>query len=167
MSFPFQISRTWRAHLYILPILTFSIIYNLPKFFELQVSSTAAARNVTDGKVAQTDDQDLLQPSDNILAKHLNGNESQMQSDLVCTSLVTAAEKLDSLLSDWGKDCAHLSQTWSSLYQGLPNLSQPVYPWHHPFHPLGYLQHLNLQTGWLYEYIYMILKYKACLTWSN
>ena len=51
-------SRTWRAHLYILPIISFSIIYNLPKFFELEVTSKVADNNATN----RNDTKDLLIP---------------------------------------------------------------------------------------------------------
>ena len=61
-SYPLQVSHTWPAHLYIFPILTFSIIYNIPKFFELEV--TRDARNVTDD--INVDDQDVTKQSDHV-----------------------------------------------------------------------------------------------------
>ena len=60
LSYPLQVSHTWPAHLYIFPILTFSIIYNIPKFFELEV--TRDARNVTDD--INVDDKDFTKQSD-------------------------------------------------------------------------------------------------------
>ena len=61
-SYPLQVSHTWPAHLYILPILTFSIIYNIPKFLELEVTITRDATNVTDD--IHVDDQDFTKQSD-------------------------------------------------------------------------------------------------------
>ena len=61
-SYPLQVSHTWPAHLYIFPILTFSIIYNIPKFFELEVTITRDARNVTED--INVDDQDFTKQSD-------------------------------------------------------------------------------------------------------
>ena len=35
----FHFSRSWSFLVYILPILSFAILYNIPKFFELQVKT--------------------------------------------------------------------------------------------------------------------------------
>ena len=61
-SYPLQVSHTWPAHLYIFPILTFSIIYNIPKFLELEVTITRDATNVTYD--IHVDDQDFTKQSD-------------------------------------------------------------------------------------------------------
>ena len=37
--FVFQFSKPWPSLVYILPIISFAVIYNIPKFFELQVKS--------------------------------------------------------------------------------------------------------------------------------
>ena len=38
-----QVSRSWRSQFYIVPILLFSILYNTPKFFELEVRAASLA----------------------------------------------------------------------------------------------------------------------------
>jgi len=71
----FKISRTWRARLYIIPILTFSCIYNLPKFFELQVTRTALARNVSNVEGNTTDVA--------LATEEAGGNASEAESVLI------------------------------------------------------------------------------------
>ena len=51
-----QISRKCPSNLYILPILSFSIIYNLPKFFELEVTSKVVSSNGTEEESNDTVD---------------------------------------------------------------------------------------------------------------
>jgi hypothetical protein len=54
-----QISLNCPANLYILPILLFSIIYNLPKFFELEVTSTRVNKIGTEEENNKTADMFL------------------------------------------------------------------------------------------------------------
>ena len=75
LTIHFQISRTWRARLYIIPILTFSCIYNLPKFFELQVTRTVPANNVT------TEDGNTTAGA--LATEEAVGNESEAELVLV------------------------------------------------------------------------------------
>jgi len=55
----YKISHKWRSSLYIVPILILSLLYNIPKFFELRVAerenSTLALENVTDFEIKPTD----------------------------------------------------------------------------------------------------------------
>ena len=46
---PFYVmSHRWKAKLYILPIITFSVVYNLPKFFEIQTTVTGSTSKLVD-----------------------------------------------------------------------------------------------------------------------
>ena len=62
---PFYVwSHKWKARLYILPILTFSVIYNIPKFFEIETISSHS-------------EEDSAPERNNItLDENLNGSEN-------------------------------------------------------------------------------------------
>ena len=63
--FVFQFSQPWPSLVYILPIISFAVIYNIPKFFELQVTSkklknSGFGANVEEEDFSQTYDDESL-----------------------------------------------------------------------------------------------------------
>ena len=69
-----QISRKCSSNLYILPILSFSIIYNLPKFFELEVTSKMVSSNGTEEESNNTVDMPLPKMYDESHSENITGS---------------------------------------------------------------------------------------------
>ena len=63
LIFPCQVAHGWRSKLYIIPIVLFSILYNIPKFFELRVresNSTASITNEERNLLLDTESETIL-----------------------------------------------------------------------------------------------------------
>ena len=79
LSWIFQFSKPWPSVVYILPIISFAVIYNIPKFFELQVKSKKIKNS---GFVANVEEEDFSQ-TDDYESMDLGNQNSSYSADLI------------------------------------------------------------------------------------
>ena len=76
--YSFQFSSSWSSLAYILPILSFAIVYNIPKFFELQVKTEQLGGNGSLNNEENNDFSDTFtyEKNETMISEHFTENSS-------------------------------------------------------------------------------------------
>jgi len=93
---PFYVwSHNWKARLYIIPIIIFSIVYNIPKFFEIETMSTTSVGNsslneinVTMDAYTNVTERSRNHSSEDVLKYGIKATELRLDLDYVSIYLI-------------------------------------------------------------------------------